>query len=107
MLRRGAILAAVMALLAPGIAHAGTFSIDPATKTIVYQANAGQSDQIAGFDLGDRIRFTRFGGDDSLEQDAGCTLSEDRQTIDCLKQASQRSGSSSATATTSRRSART
>ena len=86
MLRRGAILAAVMALLAPGIAHAGTFSIDPATKTIVYQANAGQSDQIAGFDLGDRIRFTRFGGDDSLEQDAGCTLSEDRQTIDCLKQ---------------------
>ena len=86
MLRRGAILAFALALLAPGAAHAGTFSIDPGTRTIVYQANAGDSDQIAGFDLGDRIRFTRFGGADTLGQDAGCTLSEDRQTIDCLKE---------------------
>ena len=61
MLRRGARCSRAAAPLRslPAAARAGTFAI--AGPTIVYNGDAGD-DQIAGFDTGDSIRFTRFGG---------------------------------------------
>jgi hypothetical protein len=67
-------------LLAPGVAAAGTFSIEGGT-TIVYAGEAGV-DQIAGFDTGTSIRFTRFGGV-ALGPGPGCSASPDNQSVDC------------------------
>jgi hypothetical protein len=77
-----AALLAVLALLAPAAAHAGTMSV--INGKITYNADAGDTDLIRGYDAGDTIRFTRFGGA-RLEQDAGCTLSVDEQTIECAE----------------------
>ena len=48
------------AALAPATAAAGVFTIHG--STIVYEGDPGV-DQITGYDTGDTIRFTRFGGD--------------------------------------------
>ena len=40
--------------------------------------------RVAAFEMGDRVRFTRFGGG-SLGPDAGCTLSNDLQSVVCDK----------------------
>ena len=84
MLRR-VLLAAVLALLVwtPN-ACAGTFSIDAANQRIVFNDTAGAEDKIAGFDTGDFIRFTRFGGA-TLGADIPCVVSLDFQTVDCPK----------------------
>ena len=77
----------LLVLLVPATAQAGTISIIPGTTTILYDADLGQSDQIAVFEVGtDTIRFTRFGGDD-IQQDAGCHASDESppQTVDCPK----------------------
>jgi hypothetical protein len=68
-------------LLAPGVAVAGTFTI--VGTTIVYDGDAGL-DQIAGFDTGTHIRFTRFGGAD-LGGGLPCVVSDDQQSVDCPK----------------------
>jgi hypothetical protein len=69
-------------LLAPATAAAdGTFSVDD--STIVYNGDAGV-DQIAGFDTGTSIRFTRFGGADLGGGDP-CKVSPDQQSVDCPK----------------------
>jgi hypothetical protein len=85
MLRRrllGALCATVVAtLLAPGAAAAGTFTIQG--STIVYAGDAGV-DQIAGFDTGTHIRFTRFGGV-ALGGGLPCDVSPDQQSVDCPK----------------------
>lgn len=67
--------------LAPPTATAGTFTVTG--STIVYNGDAGV-DQIAGFDTGDTIRFTRFGGDD-LGGGLPCLVSPDQQSVDCPK----------------------
>jgi hypothetical protein len=72
---------AAVALLAPGVAAAGTFSV--VGTTIVYDGGAGV-DQITGFDTGTSIRFTRFGGDD-LGGGPQCVVSPDNQSVDCPK----------------------
>jgi hypothetical protein len=66
-------------LLAPGVAAAGTFTITG--STIVYNGDAGV-DQIAGFDTGDTIRFTRFGG---VALDGECAVGPGGQWVDCSK----------------------
>ena len=69
-------------LLAPATAAAdGTFSVKG--STIVYNGDAGV-DQIAGFDTGTSIRFTRFGGA-TLGGGLPCILSPDQQSVDCPK----------------------
>lgn len=74
--------AAALALLAPATAAAdGVFTIDG--SAIVYNGDAGV-DQIAGFDTGPSIRFTRFGGA-SLGGGGDCQASPDGQSVDCLK----------------------
>jgi hypothetical protein len=73
---------AALALLAPAIAAAdGVFTIEG--STIVYNGDAG-IDQIAGFDTGTSIRFTRFGGA-SLGGGGACQVSPDGQSVDCPK----------------------
>jgi hypothetical protein len=74
-------VAAVCALLVPAVASAGTFEVSG--NTIVYHGEAGV-DQIAGFAVGNSIRFTRFGGV-ALGPGPGCTASPDNQSIDCNK----------------------
>jgi Putative metal-binding motif len=75
------VLGAVL-LLAPATAAAdGTFSVQG--STIVYSGDAGV-DQIAGFDTGTSIRFTRFGGADLGGGDP-CIISPDQQSVDCPK----------------------
>jgi hypothetical protein len=75
------VLGAVL-LLAPATAAAdGTFSV--VGSTIVYSGDAGV-DQIAGFDTGTSIRFTRFGGADLGGGDP-CIISPDQQSVDCPK----------------------
>jgi len=74
-------LTVAVTLLAPGVAAAGTFSI--VGETIVYDGEAG-IDQIAGFDTGTSIRFTRFGGVD-LGPGPGCNVSQDNLSVDCPK----------------------
>jgi hypothetical protein len=69
------------ALLAPGVAAAGTFSVQG--STIVYAGDAGV-DQISGFDTGTSIRFTRFGGA-ALGGGLPCDVSPDQQSVDCPK----------------------
>jgi Putative metal-binding motif len=73
--------AAATAALAPAAATAGTFAIQG--STIVYTGDAGV-DQIAGFDAGTHLRFTRFGGA-SLGGAAPCDVSPDQQSVDCPK----------------------
>jgi hypothetical protein len=76
-------LAALLALLAPAAAQAGTMSV--INGKITYNARAGESDQLAGFDTGNNtIRFVRFGVTD-LQQNAGCQLSNDGNSIECTK----------------------
>jgi hypothetical protein len=75
------VLGAVL-LLAPATAAAdGIFSVQG--STIVYDGDAGV-DEIAGFDTGTSIRFTRFGGA-NLGGGFPCILSPDQQSIDCPK----------------------
>ncbi len=76
-----AVLAA--ALLAPAAASAGTFTF--VGTTLVYNGD-DQIDQIAGFDTGTTLRFTRFGGA-ALGGDIPCEVSPDNQTVDCPKNA--------------------
>jgi hypothetical protein len=81
---RLALLAAVLlALVAPDAAHAGQFTLNGGV--ITYTGAGNDSDQIAGFDTGDTIRFTRFGGADNLGGDPLCHVSLDNQTVDCEK----------------------
>jgi hypothetical protein len=69
-------------LLTPGTAGAGTFrTVD---DIILYEGESGV-DQIAGFDTGASIRFTRFGGAQLGIGDDDCTLSADAQSVDCPK----------------------
>jgi hypothetical protein len=74
-------LAVCLVLLAPALAHAGTFQSNG--STIVYSGDPG-ADQIAGFDTGNSFRFTRFGGV-SLGGDLPCEVSPDQQSVDCPK----------------------
>jgi hypothetical protein len=73
--------AAAGLVLIPAAAEAGTFQVQG--TTIVYTGEDGV-DQIAGFDTGTSIRFTRFGGV-SLGPGPGCTVSPDAQSVDCPK----------------------
>lgn len=82
MLSRTLVVALLALALAPPAATAGTFKVQG--STIIYTANAGEEDKIAAFEMGDRVRFTRFGGG-SLGPDAGCTLSNDLQSVVCDK----------------------
>jgi hypothetical protein len=70
---------ACVALVAPGVSAAGTFTIDG--TTIVYEGDA-RVDQIAGFNTGSSIRFTRFGGA-TLGGEGPCQLSPGGQSVDC------------------------
>ena len=81
MLRRALLIAFAAALLLPATATAGTFGVQG--STIIYNGEPGV-DQIAGFDTGTHIRFTRFGGV-SLGGGPDCVLSPDSQSVDCLK----------------------
>jgi hypothetical protein len=81
-LRTSLLLAALLALLAPGVAQAGFFTSQ--NGVITYTADDDSTDQIAGFDIGTHIRFTRFGGA-SIGPGAGCTSSNDNESIDCTK----------------------
>jgi hypothetical protein len=81
-LTRALLLACLAILLAPAAASAGLFQV--AGSTLTYTADAGDVDQIAGFDTGTSYRFTRFGGA-SLGAGAGCTADPDNQSIDCPK----------------------
>jgi hypothetical protein len=70
-------------LLLPGTARAvGTFTVQG--DRIVFTGNQNEEDKISGFDAGDFIRFTRFGGV-QLDGGAGCVISSDGQTADCDK----------------------
>ena len=80
---RAAVIAAVTAaaLVAPATASAGFFEIQG--STIVYTGD-DRVDQIAGFDTGTHIRFTRFGGA-VLGAQIPCVITDDNQTVDCPK----------------------
>jgi len=80
-LRLACVICALV-LLAPAAAQAGTFSVVGDT-TIVYAGDAGV-DQITGFDTGDSIRFTRFGGVE-LGSGPGCDVTDDQESVDCDK----------------------
>ncbi len=81
---RAAVLAAIAAsLIAPATASAGFFQIQGAT--IIYTGDA-TVDQIAGFDTGSSIRFTRFGGAD-LGAVIPCHVTDENQSVDCPKNA--------------------
>jgi hypothetical protein len=76
-------VAVAVALCAPAGASAGTFTVSD--TTLIYTANNGDVDQIAGFETSSHYRFTRFGGA-AIGQDAGCELlANDPNTIDCRK----------------------
>jgi hypothetical protein len=78
---RAVCLAVVVLALAPVAAQAGTFTAQGGT--ITYNADAGQSEQIAGFAVGSVIRFTEF-GEASIGRGAGCQASDTTpQTIEC------------------------
>ena len=81
MLSRLTGLAVAALLLLPATAAAGTFGIEG--TTIVYSGD-NTVDQISGFDAGDTIRFTRFGGAE-LGGGPGCVVSPDFQSVDCPK----------------------
>ena len=68
-----------LGLVLPASASAGQFQVKG--STIVYDGEPGV-DQIAGFDTGTSIRFTRFGGV-ALGGGPGCTLVD--QSVDCPK----------------------
>ena len=78
-----ALLIALAALaLAPAHAFAvGTFHV--VGSAVVFDGDPGQ-DKVAGFETDTQVRFTRFGGA-ALEQDAGCTVSNDKQSVVCDK----------------------
>jgi hypothetical protein len=81
-LRLVCVLACLCAgLLAPAAASAGTFEISG--TTILYNGEAG-IDQIAGFDTGSSIRFTRFGGV-GIGPGPGCTIDPGGESVDCPK----------------------
>jgi hypothetical protein len=75
------LFAVAVALLFPGVAAAGTFTV--VGSSIVYDGDAGV-DQIAAFATATTIRFTRFGGD-SLGGGLPCQVSPDNQSVDCPK----------------------
>jgi Putative metal-binding motif len=78
---RVALVACALALLTPAVASAGMFKVEG--STLIYSGEAGL-DQIAGFDTGTSIRFTRFGGV-SLGGGPGCVLTQGDQSVDCPK----------------------
>jgi Putative metal-binding motif len=83
-LRRALILALAASALAPAAAHA-TGVFEKAGPTVIYNAQAGDIDQIAAFETATTIRFTRFGGA-SFGPGPGCNfLANDSNTIDCVK----------------------
>ena len=87
------------ALLAPGDrVRRARSSVDG--DTIVYNGDADDVDQIAGYRDGDRIRFTRFGGAASGRAPAATSIGRPRPST-ARSAASTRSSSTSAAATTS------
>jgi Putative metal-binding motif len=78
MLRRAVLLGVVAALLASASASAGQFTVD---NGVITYAGDGNNEGIAGFRVGDRIRFTRF-GDGGLVGDPNCHVIDPR-TVDC------------------------
>jgi hypothetical protein len=87
---RALVTAAVLGLLVPATASAGTFSKTDGGATIVYTPTTDTDvDQITGFETATSFRFTRFGGT-VLGQDAGCVLvpndvTFENDTVDCPK----------------------
>jgi Putative metal-binding motif len=79
MLRRAALIALLAALLSPAAASAGLFTVN--NGVITYVGDGNDNDGIAGFRVGDRIRFTRF-GEGVLGGDANCQVVDPR-TVDC------------------------
>jgi Putative metal-binding motif len=75
-------LCALLLLLLPAAAQAGTFSVQG--STIVYTGEAGV-DQIAGVDVGSRIRFTRFGNTPLGAPDETCDLTDGGESVECPK----------------------
>jgi Putative metal-binding motif len=88
MLKRRLILITCLALAAalcvPAGAQAiGVFQVQG--STIVYTAQSGDVDQIAGVDIGTAYRFTRFGGAD-IGPGADCNfVGTDQNAVDCRK----------------------
>jgi hypothetical protein len=83
-LKRALILALVASVLAPAAAHA-TGVFEKAGPVVIYNAQPGDTDQIAAFETATTIRFTRFGGA-SFGPGPGCNfLANDSNTIDCVK----------------------
>jgi Putative metal-binding motif/RTX calcium-binding nonapeptide repeat (4 copies) len=80
MLKRAALLAVGLALLAPARAHAvGLFSVNGSVVT--YNNPNDEQDDIAIFPAGNSIRVTHFGGT-GIGPDAGCSF-VDSETVDC------------------------
>jgi len=79
-LRRALLLAVALALLAPAPSYAGAFSI-PDGHTITYSGGDGSNEGIAGYKVGNFMRFTRFGQAD-IQQDQGCEKIDDA-TVQC------------------------
>ena len=101
MLRAVALAIAFLAL-APAHALAGTFT--KTGTTILYAGDAGE-DKISAVQTGTTMRFTRFGAA-AIGPGPGCTITPDGQTVVCQAADVRVSCSSSAPATTWRRSAR-
>ncbi|HEY6887441.1 MAG TPA: putative metal-binding motif-containing protein [Solirubrobacter sp.] len=79
---RALALALFVLVFAPAHAFAdGTFHV--VDDAIVFDGDAGE-DKIAGYETPTQVRFTRFGGA-PLQQDAGCTVSDDKQSVVCNK----------------------
>jgi len=82
MLIRATVLAVAFALFTAPAAHAiGVFAINGSTLT--YSAETGDVDQIAGVDLGSKIRFTNF-SPSGIGPGPGCAP-VDSDTVDCDK----------------------
>jgi hypothetical protein len=78
---RSLLLALALCVCAPAAAHAyGTFNI--VDGVVVYDGGP-DPDEIAAFDTGTTLRFTRFGGE-SIGPGAGCSF-VDGNTVDCVK----------------------
>ena len=79
---RALAIALFVLCFAPAHAFAdGTFHV--VDDAIVFDGDAGE-DKIAGYETATQVRFTRFGGA-PLQQDAGCTVSDDKQSVVCDK----------------------
>lgn len=84
MLIRALGLALVLALCTPAAAHAtGVFEVQG--STVFFHGQPGDADQIAAFDAGDFIRFTRFGGAAIGPGPACVYVGLDNNTVDCRK----------------------